>query len=701
MAERLFDVFPPGSRELWLEQVRKDLKGKDPERLRKPNDAGIDVFPVMTSEDIGAGGGYRVKGAADWATGHVVTARQADAVASLVAESGQTGLDVLHIVLDYRLQWGNKLPLSLPHLFRAGYGFHAETPAALDRVLDQLTEQGPALYWEGGLSAFPVFAALTWYQREKQQPLKGGIGLNPLQWRMNFPGVGLDAAISKAFWQDCASAVKYCQRHLPDFRVLNIDVRPLPIYEGSAVEELGVALAQFVLCFEALEPFGFQLEALLPATYFQFPVGTDFFVEIAKFRAFRHLLEKVLAAYKLPASAAGKVSVQAFGSMEGQSPLDPHANMLRSTTASIAAILGGADQVSLYPHDNLINAPTGFANRTAWNIQHLLRHEAYLNQVEDPLSGAWYVEYLSRELVERGYAHFLKVMDANEGFPAGGRDGGVDPFWLNIIPGTHSGEALETGKKVLIGVNKYAREGEDLFQWELFGLSEEAKAGLSERDAGLPEPVAPGGEVFAAMDAPEGERVEQLGNALQPDSSFKFLNREQDAVHPSGPSIEEPVSWSEDFVSDQDGRFIAIRLTAELYKQAHGDYPKAYLCTFGDVRFRLARAGFARNFLGAAGFRTIERSQPDQDDALMAELEKEAPVVVVLCSSNPDYLGKGASLLAKMREAFPDTIFLLAGKDDSLDGLTEAGISQFLYLGMNLFEYGRELYALLGIEIQE
>jgi len=126
---------------------------------------------------------------------------------------------------------------------------------------------------------------------------------------------------------------------------------------------------------------------------------------LAKMRAARALWGRVCEASGVSVPAR----IEARSSRRMLSAADPWTNLLRLTAAGFGAGVGGADAVVLDPFDVLIETPTPLAQRQARNIQLILMEEAHLGRVADPAGGSWFVESLTRDLAEAGWAGFQAV----------------------------------------------------------------------------------------------------------------------------------------------------------------------------------------------------------------------------------------------------------------------------------------------------
>ena len=177
---------------------------------------------------------------------------------------------------------------------------------------------------------------------------------------------------------------------------------------------LGVAGLVLAASGSSSEAAGFEVAVFTgPAipTYkqsFTFSSGSNFFMEVAKFRAARLLWARAVGATGAPAEA-GRLVFHARTSLWNKTVLDPHVNLLRTTTEAFAAVIGGCASLHVAPFDECQRVPDDFSRRLARNIQLILAEECQLGRVVDPAGGSWYVESLTRQLVAKAWALFQDV----------------------------------------------------------------------------------------------------------------------------------------------------------------------------------------------------------------------------------------------------------------------------------------------------
>lgn len=134
---------------------------------------------------------------------------------------------------------------------------------------------------------------------------------------------------------------------------------------------------------------------------FHFYIQQNYFFEIAKLRAFRWLWKHVCELQNKPYS----IFIQCETSTKSFNTDNENNNILRNTTAAMSAIIGGCDSLIVNSHDAVIGE-TSFGKRIARNVQHILRHESYFNELQDAAKGSYYIEYLTYRLCEKSWKNF-------------------------------------------------------------------------------------------------------------------------------------------------------------------------------------------------------------------------------------------------------------------------------------------------------
>lgn len=140
-------------------------------------------------------------------------------------------------------------------------------------------------------------------------------------------------------------------------------------------------------------------QATIHQIAFSVALGTHLFLDIAKLKALRNLWYQVQGAYGV---ALKSVHIHACSPAWVQPNYQPHGNMIKATTAALAAILGGCDSLTV---DAEVTAGP-MANRIARNVSSILREESYLNKVADPIAGSHYLDHLVAEISQKAWELF-------------------------------------------------------------------------------------------------------------------------------------------------------------------------------------------------------------------------------------------------------------------------------------------------------
>lgn len=229
--------------------------------------------------------------------------------------------------------------------------------------------------------------------------VRGNLGADPLGHEAR-TGTPLD------FAPVAALAVRCAERY-PGLRALTVDALPYHEAGGSAAQELGASLATGVAYLRELTEAGLTVEAACAQLEFRYAATADQFLTIAKLRAARRLWARVAEVSGAP--GAGAQVQHAVTSPVMMSRRDPWVNMLRTTVATLAAGVGGADAVTVLPFDHALGLPDAFARRIARNTSTILVEESHLARVIDPAGGSWYVERLTDELARAAWEFFRTI----------------------------------------------------------------------------------------------------------------------------------------------------------------------------------------------------------------------------------------------------------------------------------------------------
>ncbi|MCF6350981.1 MAG: methylmalonyl-CoA mutase subunit beta [Flavobacteriaceae bacterium] len=179
-----------------------------------------------------------------------------------------------------------------------------------------------------------------------------------------------------------------------------------------------------------------------------FSVGSDYFFEIAKLRAFRYLYHRLLKEYTIKP----KLNIIVKPSLRNKTIYDYNINMLRTTTECMSAILGGANVITNVSYDSLYHKTNDFGERIARNQLLILKEESYFKEVNKTTKGAYYIEQITYELAQKALQLF-KDIEKNNGFLAQLQKGTIQKKIKESA--LKEQQQFDNTKITLVGTNKF------------------------------------------------------------------------------------------------------------------------------------------------------------------------------------------------------------------------------------------------------
>lgn len=253
--------------------------------------------------------------------------------------------------------------------------------------------------------------------------------------------------------------VAYCRERVPGWNPVSVVGQHMQQAGATPAETMGFTLSTAIQYAEDCMARGLHPDAILPRFTFFFDVSISFFEEIAKFRAGRRIwarITKERLGAKDPRSWRFKFHGQTSGvDLTAQQPLN---NIARVTTQAIAGIFSGLQSMHTDAYDEAITCPTEESARIAIATQNILREEAHLCDVIDPLGGSYYIERLTDQME----AEILRVMKVVE--DAGGMYEAVGSGLVQGMIGRSAlaaQERIDLGEDRVIGVNCYRSEADE------------------------------------------------------------------------------------------------------------------------------------------------------------------------------------------------------------------------------------------------
>lgn len=256
-----------------------------------------------------------------------------------------------------------------------------------------------------------------------------------------------------------ADIIEYTSAEMPKFNSISISGYHMQEAGANLVQELAFTLADGREYVRAAIERGMDVDKFAGRLSFFFAIGMNFFMEAAKLRAARLLWSRIMEEFepKNPKSSMLRTHCQTSGvSLQEQ---DPYNNVIRTAYEAMSAVLGGTQSLHTNALDEAIALPTENSSRIARNTQLILQEETGVTNVVDPLAGSYYVEKLTHDLAEAAWQLIEEVEEM----------GGMTKAVASGMPKLRIEEAAATrqanidrGTEVIVGVNKYRRDKEDL-----------------------------------------------------------------------------------------------------------------------------------------------------------------------------------------------------------------------------------------------
>ena len=250
--------------------------------------------------------------------------------------------------------------------------------------------------------------------------------------------------------------IEFCNRHVPGWNPMSVVGQHMQQAGATPAEAMAFTLSSAIQYAEDCRARGMEPDAYLPRFTFFFDISVSLFEEIAKFRAGRRIWARITRerfGARDPRSWRFKFHGQTSGvDLTRQQPLN---NIARVTVQAMAGIFGGLQSLHTDAYDEALSCPTEFGARIAVNTQNILREEAHLTDVIDPLGGSYYIESLTDEM-ERKILGVMAQVEAAGGMYAAVEQGLVQKMIGESARGFQ--EKIESGEQTVVGVNAYQVE---------------------------------------------------------------------------------------------------------------------------------------------------------------------------------------------------------------------------------------------------
>lgn len=438
--ETLFSDFPAVSTQEWMDKITVDLKGADYEkRLVWKTNEGFKVKPFYRQEDLeGLKTTEGLPGQFPYLRGNKKNDNtwfiRQDIQVDNPEEANAKALDLLNKGID-------------------SLGFKIKGKDVSEEFIHTLLKDICCECIELNFKTcqrqtVKLARFVTQYFKEK------GYAPEKLQGSFNFDPIGkmLKKGKDRSELIPTAKELIEILTSYPSFRCIAVNSLQLNNAGAYIYQELGYALAwgnQYLAC---MTEAGVPVDTAAQKIKFNFGISSNYFMEIAKFRAARLLWAQIVNEYKPSCLCACQMIAHAETSHFNLTLFDAHVNLLRTQTEAMSAALAGVDSMTVTPFDQAYESPNEFSERIARNQQLLLKEEAHLNRIVDPAAGSYYIENLTVSIAKQAWELFLQVEEEG-GMTEAVKAGRIQEAVNGSNKARH--EAVSKRKEILLGTNQY------------------------------------------------------------------------------------------------------------------------------------------------------------------------------------------------------------------------------------------------------
>lgn len=439
MNQSLFYEFPEITKNDWIAQVSKDLKGKNfDDTLIWHTLENINVQPYYSIEDLKnlpfeqIQAAQKNKSWGTWQNRPLIKYTNEKDTNGLIISYLQKGAE--GVIIDLR-------KIQINHINWL-------------QLLNNIKLSDTPIYFKTleGRDVLKNLAKFIHYQP------KGGFQVDLVTESFS----NKTSILNKATWENTKEIIEETAK-FPHFQGFMVESNVYHNVGANAVQELAFTLATGVEYLDKLTDLGLNLEQIVSKFEFSISVGTNYFIEIAKLRALRYLWAKIGESYNSELFIEN-CQINCQTSSFYNSSLSPYTNMLRATTEAMSAVMGGCNSLTILPYNEVFNSYENaeFGARIAQNVSIIMKEEAYLDKTSDPSAGSYYIENLTFQLANEAWKLFQKV----EGM------GGIIASFENGFISQQTEESFQKkvenlkNGKVMVGVNKFRVETENLSKKE-------------------------------------------------------------------------------------------------------------------------------------------------------------------------------------------------------------------------------------------
>ncbi len=388
------------------------------------------------------------------------TAKETNERFKFLLNQGQTGLSIA-FDLPTQIGYDSDNPLAQGEVGKVGVAINSLADMELlfdgiplDKVSTSMTINAPAAI------LLAMYIAVGEKQGVPMNKLRGTIQNDILK---EYVARGTFIHGPKESMRLITDTFKFCSENMPLWNTISISGYHIREAGSTAVQEVAFTLANGIAYVDAAIKVGLDVDSFASRLSFFFGSHSDFFEEIAKFRAARRLWAKIMHdrfGAKDDSSCRMRFHTQTAGcTLTAQQPDN---NVVRVTLQALQGVLGGTQSLHTNSRDEALSLPTEQSVQIALRTQQIIAYETGVGDTIDPLAGSYFIEHLTDEVEKRAMEYIIKIDDLG-GAPAAIEKGFIQ---REINDSAYEfQQAIDNSTRVVVGLNKFTVEEEQQFDY--------------------------------------------------------------------------------------------------------------------------------------------------------------------------------------------------------------------------------------------
>jgi len=697
------------TRPAWDAAAAREVKGKD---LVWRTPEGIDVQPLYTAEDV-AGWDPGLPGFAPFTRGvrasmyagrpwtirqyaGFSTAEESNAFYRRNLAAGQKGLSVAFDLATHR-GYDSDHPRVVGDVGKAGVAI--DTIDDMKILFDGIPLDKMSVSMTMNGAVIPILAFFIVAGEEQGVPmaqLDGTIQNDILKEFMVrntyiYPPEPSMRIISDIFG--------FTSANMPKFNSISISGYHMQEAGATQVQELAFTIADGMEYVKYGVASGLDIDKFAGRLSFFFAIGMNFFMEVAKLRAARVLWHRVMTRLGAQDERSKMLRTHCQTSGVSLQEQDPYNNVIRTTIEAMAAMLGGTQSLHTNSLDEAVALPTDFSARIARNTQIVIQEETGMTKVVDPLGGSYYVEALTKELVDKAW-EIIERVEAE-----GGMAKAVAAGWPKAMieeAAAASAARIDRGEQVIVGVNKYRKDEEDhldILDVDNHAVREAQIARIKRVKAGRDEAACTAAlDALRAGAAGNGNLLELAVDCARRRATLGEISSAMEAGFGRYATVPTPVKGVYGGAYKNDARWDNLLSGVAATERRLGRKPRLLVAKMGQDGHDRG-ANLVSSMFGDLGFEVVPGplfQTPEEAAALAIARNVDVVGASSLAAGHKTLIPE---LIGHLREAGRADIKVVAGgviPPQDYDFLRDAGVQAIFGPGTNLVNAAGEVLRLLG-----